>query len=79
VGELVKFEAATAPPGHIVEFEGMLTIGIGLTVTVAAADVTEPQALVTITSYEPASALLTEATLYVDDVAPKISRPFFRH
>ena len=79
MGELVKFEAATAASGHTVEFEGILTRGIGLTVTVAVADVTGPQALVTITSYEPASALLTDATLYVDDVAPKISTPFFRH
>ena len=41
--------------------------------------VTLLQAPVTTTQYDPASAVVIDARLYVAPVAPGISTPFFRH
>ena len=78
-GVLVRLMDATAAPWQSVKLTGVSATGIGLTVTVAAPEVTEPQALVTTTSYEPASVVLALAILNVWDTAPGIFVPFFRH
>jgi hypothetical protein len=50
VGELLKVEGGTVAPGQYIELEGALATGCGLTVITAAAEVTDPQALVITTS-----------------------------
>ncbi len=76
---LLKAEAGTFPPAHTVKLAGTVASGRGFTVTVAGFDVTEPQLLLTTTSYDPALGKSTTGMLKLAEVAPLMFTPFFRH
>ena len=66
-------------PSHSVRLPGAVAVTGALTVRVAAAVSTVPQAPEITTEYAPASEGATAAIAWVDEVAPGISIPSFFH
>jgi len=79
VGLLLKDVSAIEAPAHKVELPGTIAVGKGLIVITAAAEVADPQSLLTTTSYDPASVSSTVGMFKEARVAPLILIPFFLH